>query len=105
MLQPAAILALGAAAFYCIAMIAMKNLALLPNIGLVLIAAAALLSAGAFEVFALRQERLGLIYIGILGAEVIILGMVSLVFFDEAYSGRELLGMGLVLVGTAIAWT
>jgi len=56
-------------------------------------------------VFALRQERLGLIYVGILGAEVVILGTVSFLHFDEVYTTRELAGMGLVLIGTAIAWT
>ena len=105
MLQPVAILALISAVFYCVAMVAMKSLAELPSIGLALIIAAALLTAGAFEVFALRQERLGLIYIGILGAEVLILGAISFLHFDETYTVRELAGMGLVLIGTAIAWT
>ncbi|MCU4654802.1 hypothetical protein N8I71_18340 [Roseibacterium sp. SDUM158016] len=73
--------------------------------GLALIIAAALLTAGAFEVFALRQERLGLIYVGILGAEVVFLGALSLLHFDETYSRRELVGIGLVVIGTAIAWT
>ena len=105
MIQSVSLLALISAFFYCVAMIAMKSLAELPSIGLALIIAAALLTAGVFEVFALRQERLGLIYVGILGAEVVILGTVSLLHFDEAYSRRELVGMGLVLIGTAIAWT
>ena len=105
MLQPVAILALLSALFYCIAMVAMKSHAELPSIGLALIIAAALLTAGTFEVFALREERLGLIYVGILGAEVVILGAVSFLHFDEAYTARELAGMGLVLIGTAIAWT
>ena len=60
---------------------------------------------GAFEVFALKGERLGLIYVGILGAEVVILGAISHLCFKEIYSARELTGMALVLVGTAIAWT
>lgn len=105
MLQPVAILALVSATFYCVAMIAMKSWAEIPSLGLALIIAAALLTAGTFEVFALRQERLGLIYVGILGGEVIILGTFSYLFFEESYSARELLGMGLVLVGTAVAWT
>jgi multidrug transporter EmrE-like cation transporter len=105
MFQPVAILALIAALFYCIAMVAMKSLAELPTIGLALIIAAALLAAGTFEVLALRQERLGLIYVGILGAEVVILGALSFLHFEETYSVRELAGMGIVLVGIAIAWT
>ena len=51
------------------------------------------------------QPALGLIYVGILGAEVVILGTISLFHFDETYTVRELAGMGLVLVGTALAWT
>ncbi|WP_262879477.1 hypothetical protein [Roseicyclus sediminis] len=86
-------------------MVAMKSWAELPSVGLALIIAAALLTAGAFEVFALRQERLGLIYVGILGAEVVFLGALSLLHFDETYSRRELVGIGLVVIGTAIAWT
>lgn len=105
MFNSVAILALISAFFYSIAMVAMKSLAEFPNIGLVLIIGAALLTAGAFEVFALRQERLGLIYVGILGAEVIFIGAMTHLYFGESYSARELTGMGLVLVGTAIAWT
>ncbi|MBT8458630.1 MAG: hypothetical protein KJN60_03055 [Boseongicola sp.] len=105
MFESVAILALISAFFYCVAMVAMKSLAALPSIGLALIIGAALLTAATFEVFALRHERLGLIYVGILGAEVIILGTISLLHFDETYTVRELAGMGLVLVGTAIAWT
>jgi multidrug transporter EmrE-like cation transporter len=103
--QPVAILALFSAFFYCVAMVAMKSWAELPSIGLAVIIAAALLTAGTFEVFALRQEKLGLIYVGILGAEVIILGTISWLHFEETYTNRELAGMGLVLIGTAIAWT
>jgi multidrug transporter EmrE-like cation transporter len=105
MLQPVAILALISGLFYCVAMIAMKSLAEIPTLGLVLVIAAALLTAATFEVFALRNERLGLIYVGILGAEVVFLGAFSVLHYDETYTFRELSGMGLVLVGTAIAWT
>ena len=103
--QSVAIFALISAFFYCVAMVAMKSLAELPSVGLALIIGAALLTAATFEVFALRRARLGLIYVGILGAEVVILGTISLLHFDETYTVRELAGMGLVLVGTAIAWT
>ncbi len=105
MFQSVAILALISAFFYSVAMVAMKSHAELPSIGLALIIGAALLTAGAFEVFALRQERLGLIYVGILGAEVIFIGAMAHLHFGESYSARELTGMGLVLIGTAIAWT
>ena len=54
---------------------------------------------------ALKQERLGLINVGILGAEVVFIGSASLVHFKETYSAREVAGMSIVLIETAIAWT
>jgi multidrug transporter EmrE-like cation transporter len=105
MFQPVAILALFSAFFYCVAMVAMKTWAEIPSVGLALLIGAALLTAGAFETSALQHEKLGLIYVGILGAEVIILGTISYILFDESYTARELIGMGIVLIGTAIAWT
>jgi hypothetical protein len=83
-------------------MVAMKSWSELPSIGLALIIGAALLTAGAFEVFALWQERLGLIYVGILGAEVVFIGLLSLLHFDETYTQRELAGVAIVLLGIAI---
>ncbi len=105
MFQPVAILALVSAFFYCVAMMAMKTWTEVPSMGLIAIIGAALLTAGIFEMLALRQERLGLIYVGILGAEVVILGVASALHFNESYSTRELTGMAIVLIGTAIAWT
>jgi drug/metabolite transporter (DMT)-like permease len=105
MFQSVAILAIFSAVFYCVAMVAMKSWAELPSLGVALVIGAALLTAGAFEVFALRHEKLGLIYIGILGAEVLILGTFSWLYFNETYTSRELAGMCIVLIGTAIAWT
>ena len=64
----------------------------------------ALLAAGALEVAALRNERLGLIYVSILAAEVVIIGVASHVLFKETYSAREIVGVTLVLLGTALAW-
>ena len=105
MLSSVSLLALISALFYCLAMFAMKSWTELPSLGLALIIGAALLAAGTFEVFALRHERLGLIYIGILGAEVVFIATASLLHFGETYTIREVAGIGLVLVGTAIAWT
>lgn len=100
-----AALALLSALFYCIAMVAMKSWWTLPSLGVATIIAVALLTAGAFEVAALGREKLGLIYVAVMGAEVIILGVVSHFFFEEVYSVKEAAGMALVLVGTAVAWT
>lgn len=105
MFHSIAIFALASAVFYCVSMIAMKSFAATPHLWLVPVMGIALALAVTFEIFALRQERLGLIYIGILGAEVLIIGLVSLFQFDESYSTREVVGIGIVLIGTAIAWT
>ncbi|MBI1417412.1 MAG: hypothetical protein GC146_09330 [Limimaricola sp.] len=86
-------------------MVAMKYWWSVPTPGLTALIVVTLLSAGAFELVALQNERLGLIYVGILSAEVVIIGAASLLHFNEAYSARETAGIGLVLLGTAIAWT
>ncbi|SIO13891.1 hypothetical protein [Vannielia litorea] len=103
--QSVALLALVSALFYCLAMFAMKSWASVQSLWVVLVIGAALLAAGAFEAFALQRERLGLIYVGILGAEVVFIGVVSLLHFEERYTLREGLGIALVLAGAAIAWS
>lgn len=98
-------LALASAGLYCVSMIAMKWWWSGPGALTGFVIVAALLAAAAFEVAALRTERLGLIYAGILGAEVLILSFVSHVIFGESFSPREYAGIGLVLLGAALAWT
>lgn len=98
------ILALASAGLYCVAMIAMKTWWSIPGIWTAGIIVLALLAAGALEVAALRNERLGLIYVSILAAEVVIIGVASHVLFKETYSAREIAGVTLVLLGTALAW-
>lgn len=105
MSHPVAFFALVSALFYCVSMIAMKSFASAPNTLLIIVIALALVGASAFEIFALKQERLGLIYVSILAAEVAILGAVSLFQFDETYTRKEVFGMAIVLVGTAVAWS
>lgn len=105
MLSSVSALALVSALFYCVAMFAMKFWTEVPSLGLAVVIGAALLTAGAFEVFALRHERLGLIYVGILAAEIIIIAAVSLLHFNESYSFREWLGISIVVIGAAIAWS
>lgn len=95
----------GSAVFYCIAMIAMKLWDSMPlALGIALVAAA-LAGAAAFEIAALRIERLGFVYIAILGAECIIMAAVSFFMFGEAYSPRELAGAALVIAGAVVAST
>ena len=86
-------------------MVAMKTWWDTPSIGIGVLIATALLAAGAFEVAALRQERLGLIYVGILAAEVVIISVASVFHFGETYTGKEIAGVSLVLVGTFLAWS
>ncbi|SIT12665.1 hypothetical protein SAMN05421759_11860 [Roseivivax lentus] len=98
------LIVLASAGFYCIAMIAMKSWWVGPSPWILIAIAGALLIAGAFEVLALKQERLGIVYVGILGAEVLIIGTVSILLFGESFTAREVAGIALVLVGTALAW-
>ncbi len=98
-------LALASAGLYCIAMIAMKTWWTVPGLWTAGIIVVTLLAAGVIEILALRHERLGLIYVSILAAEVVIIGVASLVVFNETYSPREIAGITLVLAGTMLAWT
>ncbi|MFD1341795.1 hypothetical protein [Litorisediminicola beolgyonensis] len=99
-----ALFALISALFYCLAMLVMKSWAAGPSLIGALLIAGALLAAGAFEIAALRHERLGLIYVVILGAEVVVIAGISLFHFGETYSPREIAGIAIVLLGTAVAW-
>ncbi len=98
------LIAFGSAGLYSIAMIAMKFWWKIPGIGLSLLIVATLLAAASLELAALREERLGIIYTGILGAEVILIAIASYFLFGENFSYREAIGIGLVLIGTALAW-
>lgn len=98
------LIAFGSAGLYSVAMIAMKFWWKIPGIGLGLLIVATLLAAATLELAALREERLGIIYTGILGAEVILIAIASYFLFGENFSHREIAGIGLVMVGTALAW-
>lgn len=98
-------LILASAASYSVAMIAMKLWGLhgaTPVI--VAVAVAALLLAGGIEILALREERLGMIYVGILGAECILIAAASFWLFGESFTSREIAGAALIVAGTALAW-
>ena len=56
------------------------------------------------ELSALRVERLGLIYVLILGAECLIIALASVWLFEERFTTRELAGAALIVAGTALAW-
>ncbi|SMY05974.1 hypothetical protein [Flavimaricola marinus] len=95
----------ASAIFYCIAMVAMKSWWTMPGPLPALLILVPLIGGALLEVIALRQERLGMVYVGILGAEVIIIAAASLLLFNESFSLREVAGLVLVIAGTALAWT
>lgn len=98
------LIAFGSAGLYSVAMIAMKYWWKIPGVGLSLLIVATLLAAASLELAALREERLGIIYTGILGAEVVLIAIASFFLFGEDFSMREGVGIALVVAGTALAW-
>jgi multidrug transporter EmrE-like cation transporter len=60
--------------------------------------------AVAMEVAALREARLGMVYVAILGAECVMMALVCHFGFGETFSGREVAGAALIVLGTAVAW-
>ena len=101
--MPALILA--SAASYSVAMIAMKLWGVHgATPAIVTVAVLALLLAGGVEVLALREERLGMIYVGILGAECVLIALASAWLFGESFTTREIAGAALIVAGTALAW-
>ncbi|WP_232830435.1 hypothetical protein [Oceanicella sp. SM1341] len=98
-------IACGSAVAYTVSMVAMKFWSSGPPALLAPVIALALLVAVALEIVALRHERLGLIYIAILGIEVVLIAAVTSLVFGEQVSGRELAGCLLVIAGTALAWS
>ena len=96
---------LGSAVFYAGAMIAMK---LWGQISPALLLAVIIAFAGAgiwMEIGALQVERLGMVYVLILGVECVLIAIASALWFGESFSPREIIGGGLIVLGTAIAWT
>lgn len=65
---------------------------------------ATLLAAATLELAALRDERLGIIYTGIPGAEVVQIAIASFFLFGESFSYREGPGIAVTISGTALAW-
>ena len=96
---------LGAAACYTATMVLMKMWGAWswPLMAAALIAA----SVGAvwFDILALREERLGFIYVSVLAVESLMIAAVSVGLFGESFSNREAAGMALIVAGTAVAWS
>lgn len=96
---------LGSAVFYAGSMIAMKYWGQASPV-LLLAVIGVFVGAGIwFEIGALQTERLGLVYVLILGVECVIIAAASALWFGESFTIKELAGGGLILVGTAIAWS
>jgi multidrug transporter EmrE-like cation transporter len=96
---------LGAAACYTAAMVLMKMWGAWswPLMAAALIA----VSVGAvwFDILALREERLGMIYVSVLAVESLLIAAVAVGLFGESFSTREAAGMALIVAGTAVAWS
>lgn len=94
----------ASAAFYVGALLAMKHWGALPAPMTLTIVLCMVLAAG-FETLALRGERLGMVYAAILAVEVILLAAITTLVLGESFSIREVAGVGLIVAGTALAWT
>ena len=102
-----AIYIIGSAAFYAAAMILMKSWGIGTGasrfvVGVLI--ALTFVAAAWCEIEALRVERLGMIYVAILGVECIMIMVASVYLFGEQFSSKEVIGASLVLLGTAVAW-
>lgn len=94
----------ASAACYTVAMLAMKWWGSVPMGTAVPVIVLALLGAVAFEILALRDQRLGLVYVAILGVECVMIAGVSHFVLGESFSAREVAGAALIAAGTALAW-
>ena len=101
---PAFLFVVISAACYTIAMLAMKSWDSLPMATATAAIVLALVGAVAFEILALRDGRLGLVYVAILGVECVMIALVSHFVLGETFSQREVAGAALIAAGTALAW-
>lgn len=99
------ILVVGSALAYTGSMAAMKAWAVEPGLRAGLFILICLAVAIPLEILLLRTQRLGMIYVSILAVEVVLIALVSVLIFREGYSVREVCGCGLVIAGTALAWS
>ena len=97
----------GSAVFYAAAMILMKFWGIgagATRVIVGLLIASTFVAAAWCEIEALRVERLGMIYVAILGFECVFISVASVYWFGEQFSLKEIVGASLVIVGTAVAW-
>lgn len=96
---------LGAAALYTIAMVLMKMWSAEAALVVAPLIAVAMVLGCWFEIEALREGRLGLVYVMILGAECVMVLAASHVIFGERFTMRETAGAAMIALGAAIAWS
>ena len=96
---------IGSAVVYAAAMILMKYWGQLSPV-LIISLVALLMGAGvAFEINALQIERIGMVYVLILGIEVVVVAIASAWLFNETFTWKEIVGGALIVIGTAVAWS
>lgn len=100
----AAALVIGSAGLYTLTMVVMKVWGQHHPTILAAILGVALVGAVWLEILALRQERLGMVYVAILGAECLMVVAASHFLFGEQFTLREAVGGGIIALGVAVAW-
>jgi multidrug transporter EmrE-like cation transporter len=100
-----ALFILGSALCYCAAMTLMKLWDGLPLVLVGLALGVCIVGAVWLEILALRQARLGMVYVAILGAEAVMLALIFRFGFGETFSTREVAGAALIVTGTMLSAT
>ena len=100
-----ALLVLGSAALYAAGMVAMKLWGQFPPATMAAAIGVCIAGAVWLEVLALRETRMGVVYVAILAAEAIMVAAIAHLGFEEEYSVRELAGGALIVAGVAVAAT
>lgn len=94
----------ASAVFYVVAMVAMKHWVEAPSAIIMLAIIIAFIAGAGFEIAALKGERLGMIYVTILGIEVVLIAIAAVFLLGESFTLRECTGCVLVVLGAALAW-
>jgi multidrug transporter EmrE-like cation transporter len=95
-------LAFSSALFYIVATYVMKQWSSLGSLTAVTLIIVTLGAAAICEILALRQERLGHIYVLILGIECVLVMVCTWYLLRESYAAHELLGLILIVAGIAL---
>ena len=96
------LLALGSAVFYVAATFVMKYWGSLGAGSALLLIVITLGGAVLLEVIALREAKLGYLYVVILGIECVLAMVAACYILRESYSPQEFLGVALIVVGLAV---